>query len=145
MAHTRFWYTVALATLIGTAHAGDQTGETREDVPVEMAPVIIESSFSEVKFRARFRYNIPGKALKHLTVTKASKAWRDQGLAEGMRVTGIDGSKIDGRSLVEVVKQIEAKEGQPISVDVVNPKTESTATVQVLFKKDSGNLVIHYP
>ncbi len=112
---------------------------------MEMAPVIIESSFSEVKFRARFRYNIPGKALKHLTVTKASKAWRDQGLAEGMRVTGIDGSKIDGRTLVDVVKQIEEREGQPLAIDVVDPQTDTATTVHVFFRKDSGKLVIHYP
>ena len=145
MAHTRFWITVTLAALIGNAHAGEQPGGPKEDAPVEMAPVIIESSFSEVKFRARFRYNIPGKALKHLTVTKVSKAWRDQGLVEGMRVTGIDGLKIDGRNLVDVVKQIEAKEGQPMSIEVVDSKTDVAATVQVQFKKDSGNLVIHYP
>jgi hypothetical protein len=121
-----------------------QADEPKEPA-VRMAPFVVESSFSELSLRARFRYNIPGAALKYLVITTAPKSWLKKGAHEGDQVVAIDGQAIDGKGLRDVVKLFESRVNLPMKIGLVGPKTGERRDIDVLFKKGSGNLTIHYP
>jgi hypothetical protein len=112
---------------------------------VELPPVIVEASFTDVRFRARFRYHIPGNALKELVFTKVPKSWEAKGIAKGDALVGVDGTQIDGLGIGQLVGLIEPKEGQPIDLEIRRKRDKTVFHTEVVFKRDSGELTIHYP
>jgi len=116
-----------------------------EQPPVELPLFRVESSYSEVRFGARFRYHVPGKALKALTLKKVPRTWSDKGLAAGDWVVGVDDVPIDGMGIVAVAQMIEKKTGSPMVLDIRSEGSKDIRKVEVLFKKDSGDMIIQYP
>jgi hypothetical protein len=134
-----------LAILISLCAIGAASAAAPHDDPVKMAPFVVQSSYSEASFRARFRYNIPGKPLKYLVITKAPKLWIEGGAREGDRLVAIDDDQIDGKSIVHVVRLIDSRVDQPMKFTLADPKTHAQREIMILFKKGSGDLTIHFP
>ena len=118
-----------------------------KDLPLELPPFRVSGSFSEVAWAARFRYHIPGKALKALIFTKLPESWVKQGINKGDVLEAVDGVPIDGRSLSAVVRQLEIKRnGDALMVLDIRSKTlGKIQKVEVRLKKDSSDITIHYP
>ena len=121
--------------------------DKKEDQPIELPPFKIYGSFSEVAWAARFRYHIPGKALKSLIFTKLPSSWVKQGISNGDVLEAIDGVPIDGRTLSVVVQQLESKRNSdaPMILDVRLKASKQIQKVEVILKKDSSDITIHYP
>ena len=121
--------------------------DKKEDQPIELTPFRVSGSFSDVAWAARFRYHIPGNALKALIFTKLPTAWIKQGINKGDILEAIDGVPIDGRSLPAVVHQLESKRNgdTPMVLDVRSKTLDRIQKVEVLLMKDSSDITIHYP
>ena len=130
--------------LSGFVHAEDATPQVSDTV-VELPPVIVEASFTDVRFRARFRYHIPGNGLKELVFSKVPKSWEAKGIVKGDALVGVDGTKIDGLGIGQLANLIEPKEGQPIDLEIRRKRDKTHFHTEVVFKRDSGELTIHYP
>ena len=130
-------------TQVGLFAASDK----KEDQPIELPPFKVYGSFSDVAWAARFRYHIPGKALKSLIFTKLPSSWIKQGINNGDVLEAIDGIPIDGRTLPVVVQQLESNRNTdaPMILDVRLKASKQIQKVEVILKKDSSNITIHYP
>jgi len=130
-------------THVGLFAASDK----KEDQPIELPPFKVYGSFSDVAWAARFRYHIPGKALKSLIFTKLPSSWSKQGISNGDVLEAIDGIPIDGRTLPVVVQQLLSmrNSGAPMILDVRLKASKQIQKVEVILKKDSSNITIHYP
>ncbi len=137
----RLFIALTFLTITGTVC----TAAAKEDKPIELPTFRVEGSFSEVRFRARFRYNIPGKALKTLVLTKAPKSWAEHGIAVGDQLISIEGTLVDGMSLPTVVKLLEGKRGSPMLFEMRSKDGKQTRKMEFTAIKDSSNLTIHYP
>ncbi|HNW42225.1 MAG TPA: hypothetical protein PKN08_10025, partial [Opitutaceae bacterium] len=60
-------------------------------------------------------------------------------------LVGVDGTKIDGLGIGQLVGLIEPKEGQPIDLEIRRKRDKTHFHTEVVFKRDSGELTIHYP
>jgi hypothetical protein len=139
---------LTVSAFLVVAHVGLLAGsDTKEDQPIELPPFRVYGSFSEVSWAARFRYHIPGKALKALIFTKLPSSWAKQGISNGDVVEAIDGVPVDGRTLPVVIKQLESKRASdaPLILDVRLKASKQIQKVEVVLKKDSSNITIHYP
>ena len=137
----RLLIAITILTIAGTVCA-----ETAmEEKPIELPPFRVEGSYSEVSLRARFHYNIPGKALKALVHTKAPKSCTEHGISVGDQLVFIEGSAVDGMNLPAVVKLLEGKRGSPMLFEMRSKDGKQIRKMEFTAIKDSSNLTIHWP
>lgn len=118
----------------------------RDDL-VELPTLHVVGSSSEVRAAVRFRYHVMGLGVKSLAFDKLPPAWRENGVGLGDIVIGINGEKIEGKSLVEVIRLlgVDRKKGRSLDLEVLPKGSKQTRKIEVLFKENSCGLTVHYP
>jgi len=140
-----------LALLVAAVIVGGSPKSAAEgdgSPPISLPAFRVEGKFSELLCGARFRYHVPGAGLKDLVLRKVPKSWSAAGVKVGDSIIQIDEEKIEGLSIFDLVKFLQArfKSDPAICVfEVRSGQGQKVTRIEAHFQKDSDVFTIAYP